>query len=80
MNSLLKNWPMSLFAYLATTLVAAPIFMKDIELALPFYSAQLFIAVVTAVMSLVFIGLERIMDDLEGPRILRLVGERVHQN
>ena len=80
MNSLLKNWHLSLFAYLATTAVAAPIFMKDIQLALPFYSAQLFIAVVTAVMSLVFIGLERIMDDLEGPHTLRLVGERVHQS
>lgn len=80
MNSLLKNWPMSLLTYVAAVVVAAPIFMKHIELALPFYSAQLFIAAVTAVMSLVFIGLERIMDDLEGPHTLRLVGERVHQS
>jgi predicted permease len=80
MNTLLKNWHMCLYAYLAAAAVAAPIFMKDIELALPFYSAQLFIVVVTAAMSLVFIGLERIVDDLEGPHILRLVGERVHQS
>jgi predicted permease len=80
MNTLLKNWHLCLFAYVATTVVAAPIFIKDIELALAFYSAQLFIVVVTAVMSLVFIGLERIVDDLEGPHTLRLVGERVHQS
>lgn len=80
MNVLQKSWQMICFSYAAATIIAAPFFMQSTDMALPFYSAQIFIVFFTAFMSLVFLGLDRLMDEIEGPRTLRLVGERVHQN
>jgi hypothetical protein len=68
MNAILKNWQFVCLAYVACALVAAPIYMKDIELALPFYSAQCFIVIVTALFILMGLGLERLLEELEGLR------------
>ena len=66
MNSLLKNWYFICLTYVLSALVAAPIYMKDTALALPFYSAQLFIVGMTGVLILMGIGLERLLDELDG--------------
>ena len=68
MNSLLKNWQFVCLAYVASALVAAPIYMKDVELALPFYGAQLFIVGMTSFLILMCLGLERLLDEAEGKR------------
>lgn len=68
MNTLLKNWQFICLAYALSALVAAPIYMKEAALAWPFYSAQLFIVVMTSFLVLMGVGLDRLLDEVEGQR------------
>jgi predicted permease len=80
MNTLIKNWQFACLAYVLCALAAAPIYMKDVELALPFYSAQCFIVIMTCALTFMFLGLERILDELDGFQQHVLYVRRPHQS
>jgi membrane protein implicated in regulation of membrane protease activity len=68
MNSLLSNWQYICLAYVMSALVAGPIFMKEAALAMPFYSAQVFIVFFSTVLVLMGFGVDRILDEMENPQ------------
>lgn len=80
MNTLIKNWQFACLSYVLCALVAAPIYMKDIELALPFYSAQCFIVIMTCALTFMFLGLERILDELDRNERPTMYLQRPHQS
>jgi hypothetical protein len=62
MNAKVLDWQVICFLYFLSAFVAAPLFMPSPDFALPFYGAQLFIVSFTIILTLVSIGMERLLE------------------
>jgi hypothetical protein len=61
MNSKILDWQVIVFVYFLCAFIAAPLFMPSPDFALPFYGAQLFIVSFTIILTLVYLGIERLL-------------------